>query len=162
MRGMPPSRQLQGKRPIKSTCAVTGKTAGSRAAWRRVIPSLSLAVRQLIRVAKSPQALPAPPPSYASWRCSEFGVDEAEKLTAAHAHLLVIGRSSPPHAVGIIRGAEAVASNPIMVDHDADEQVPVDDLTPEEASRIIHSHRKVRYGKPESSDIDMSRSSWRL
>jgi hypothetical protein len=49
-----------------------------------------------------------------------------------------------------------------MVDHDADEQVPVDDLTPEEASRIIHSHRKVRYGKPESSDIDMSRSSWRL
>ncbi|OTA08016.1 Zn2Cys6 transcriptional regulator [Trichoderma parareesei] len=33
-----------------------------------------------------------------------------------------------------------------MVDHDADEQVPVDDLTPEEASRIIHSHRKVRYG----------------
>lgn len=30
---------------------------------------------------------------------------------------------------------------------DADEQVPVEDLTPEEASRIIHSHRKVRYGK---------------
>lgn len=29
---------------------------------------------------------------------------------------------------------------------DADE-VPVEDLTPEEASRIIHSHRKVRYGK---------------
>lgn len=28
---------------------------------------------------------------------------------------------------------------------DADE-VPVEDLTPEEASRIIHSHRKVRYG----------------
>lgn len=25
-------------------------------------------------------------------------------------------------------------------------QVPVEDLTPEEASRIIHSHRKVRYG----------------
>lgn len=23
----------------------------------------------------------------------------------------------------------------------------LDDLTPEEASRIIHSHRKVRYGK---------------
>lgn len=30
---------------------------------------------------------------------------------------------------------------------DADEQVPLEDLTPEEASRIIHSHRKVRYGK---------------
>lgn len=43
--------------------------------------------------------------------------------------------------------AEIVASNPIMVDNDADDQVPVDDLTPEEASRIIHSHRKVRYGK---------------
>lgn len=25
--------------------------------------------------------------------------------------------------------------------------VPVEQLTPEEASRIIHSHRKVRYGK---------------
>lgn len=24
----------------------------------------------------------------------------------------------------------------------------IDDLTPEEASRIIHSHRKVRYGMP--------------
>lgn len=34
---------------------------------------------------------------------------------------------------------------------DADEQVPVEDLTPEEASRIIHSHRKVRYGKEISS-----------
>ncbi len=44
-------------------------------------------------------------------------------------------------------GADIVASNPIMVDNDADDQVPVDDLTPEEASRIIHSHRKVRYGK---------------
>ena len=27
------------------------------------------------------------------------------------------------------------------------EGVSVDDLTPEEANRIIHSHRKVRYGK---------------
>ncbi|KAJ4198449.1 hypothetical protein NW755_001135 [Fusarium falciforme] len=27
-----------------------------------------------------------------------------------------------------------------------DERVPIDELTPEEASRIIHSHRKVRYG----------------
>lgn len=33
---------------------------------------------------------------------------------------------------------------------DVDEQVPVEDLTPEEASRIIHSHRKVRYGKETS------------
>ena len=24
--------------------------------------------------------------------------------------------------------------------------VPVEDLTPEEATRIIHSHRKIRYG----------------
>lgn len=28
-----------------------------------------------------------------------------------------------------------------------DERVPIDELTPEEASRIIHSHRKVRYGE---------------
>lgn len=28
-----------------------------------------------------------------------------------------------------------------------EELVPVDDLTPEEANRIIHSHRKVRYGE---------------
>ena len=28
-----------------------------------------------------------------------------------------------------------------------DENIPIDELTPEEASRIIHSHRKVRYGK---------------
>ena len=28
-----------------------------------------------------------------------------------------------------------------------DEKVPIDDLTPEEVSRIIHSHRKVRYGQ---------------
>lgn len=27
-----------------------------------------------------------------------------------------------------------------------DEAVPVEELTPEEANRIIHSHRKVRYG----------------
>jgi hypothetical protein len=40
---------------------------------------------------------------------------------------------------------------------DADEQVPVEDLTPEEASRIIHSHRKVRYGKETS--LLQSRSS---
>ena len=26
------------------------------------------------------------------------------------------------------------------------DQVPVEDLTPEQASHIIHSHRKVRYG----------------
>ncbi|KAH7329478.1 fungal-specific transcription factor domain-containing protein [Stachybotrys elegans] len=31
-------------------------------------------------------------------------------------------------------------------EHGADEHAVVDDLTPEEASRIIHSHRKVRYG----------------
>ncbi|KEY72464.1 hypothetical protein S7711_05139 [Stachybotrys chartarum IBT 7711] len=31
-------------------------------------------------------------------------------------------------------------------DPDGDERVAVEDLTPEEASRIIHSHRKVRYG----------------
>jgi Fungal Zn(2)-Cys(6) binuclear cluster domain len=29
-----------------------------------------------------------------------------------------------------------------------DQQDPIDSLTPEEANRIIHSHRKVRYGKP--------------
>lgn len=28
-----------------------------------------------------------------------------------------------------------------------DERVAIDELTPEEANRIIHSHRKVRYGK---------------
>lgn len=28
-----------------------------------------------------------------------------------------------------------------------EERVVIDDLTPEEANRIIHSHRKVRYGK---------------
>ncbi|PHH74620.1 hypothetical protein CDD82_4863 [Ophiocordyceps australis] len=34
-----------------------------------------------------------------------------------------------------------------MVDNgSADELVPVQDLTPDEANRIIHSHRKVRYG----------------
>lgn len=27
------------------------------------------------------------------------------------------------------------------------DQVSIDDLTPEEANRIIHSHRKVRYGE---------------
>jgi hypothetical protein len=36
-------------------------------------------------------------------------------------------------------------SESIMADG-AEDQVPVDELTPEEASRIIHSHRKVRYG----------------
>jgi hypothetical protein len=30
---------------------------------------------------------------------------------------------------------------------EADETIPVEELTPEEANRIIHSHRKVRYGK---------------
>lgn len=37
----------------------------------------------------------------------------------------------------------------IMTDNpeaDAEDQVSVDQLTPEEANRIIHSHRKVRYG----------------
>ncbi|PHH88840.1 hypothetical protein CDD83_6982 [Cordyceps sp. RAO-2017] len=34
-----------------------------------------------------------------------------------------------------------MAENP-----EADDLVPVDELTPEEANRIIHSHRKVRYG----------------
>ena len=29
-----------------------------------------------------------------------------------------------------------------------DQQDPIESLTPEEANRIIHSHRKVRYGKP--------------
>ncbi|KAH8673532.1 fungal-specific transcription factor domain-containing protein [Xylariales sp. PMI_506] len=33
-----------------------------------------------------------------------------------------------------------------MADSQETRQVPVEDLTPEEASRIIHSHRKVRYG----------------
>jgi hypothetical protein len=28
------------------------------------------------------------------------------------------------------------------------QQDPIESLTPEEANRIIHSHRKVRYGKP--------------
>jgi hypothetical protein len=32
-----------------------------------------------------------------------------------------------------------------MSDHH--ESPNVEDLTPEEANRIIHSHRKVRYGK---------------
>ncbi|KAI6783971.1 putative thiamine repressible regulatory protein [Emericellopsis cladophorae] len=35
---------------------------------------------------------------------------------------------------------------------DAEEQVSVDQLTPEEANRIIHSHRKVRYASLEESD----------
>lgn len=29
-----------------------------------------------------------------------------------------------------------------------EDRVAIDELTPEEASRIIHSHRKVRYGTP--------------
>ncbi|KYK56472.1 Fungal specific transcription factor [Drechmeria coniospora] len=34
-----------------------------------------------------------------------------------------------------------------MTEHpEAEEPVPVEDLTPEEVNRIIHSHRKVRYG----------------
>lgn len=28
------------------------------------------------------------------------------------------------------------------------DEIPVDNLTPDEANRIIHSHRKVRYGRP--------------
>lgn len=32
-----------------------------------------------------------------------------------------------------------------------DETFPIEELTPEEASRIIHSHRKVRYGTLHSS-----------
>lgn len=36
------------------------------------------------------------------------------------------------------------------------EDVPVEDLTPEEASRIIHSHRKVRYGKWQNSSSPVS------
>lgn len=32
-----------------------------------------------------------------------------------------------------------------------DERVAIDELTPEEANRIIHSHRKVRYGQSNSS-----------
>ncbi|CAM1505133.1 Fc.00g107700.m01.CDS01 [Cosmosporella sp. VM-42] len=34
-----------------------------------------------------------------------------------------------------------------------EERVAVDELTPEEANRIIHSHRKVRYGENKASDI---------
>lgn len=34
-----------------------------------------------------------------------------------------------------------------MAEHAEPGDVPVNDLTPEEVSRIIHSHRKVRYGK---------------
>ncbi|KAK7753521.1 hypothetical protein SLS62_004596 [Diatrype stigma] len=34
-------------------------------------------------------------------------------------------------------------------------QVPIEDLTPEQASHIIHSHRKVRY--EESEPMEMSR-----
>lgn len=30
---------------------------------------------------------------------------------------------------------------------EAEEAIPIEELTPEEANRIIHSHRKVRYGK---------------
>lgn len=80
-----------------------------------------------------------------------FGVDETQEVPAwpdQRRNHSLIGCSSPLHAFEIIRGVEIVASNPIMADSaDADDQVPVDDLTPEEASRIIHSHRKVRYGK---------------
>lgn len=34
-----------------------------------------------------------------------------------------------------------------MAEHAESGAVPVNDMTPEEVSRIIHSHRKVRYGK---------------
>lgn len=88
-----------------------------------------------------------------SWRCSGFGVDEL-RVCPRRTHHLVIGRSTPLHAVRIICSVEFAASNPIMAENDADEQVPVDDLTPEEANRIIHSHRKVRYGKHLSMAIN--------
>lgn len=35
-----------------------------------------------------------------------------------------------------------------------DERVVIDDLTPEEANRIIHSHRKVRYGKSIANNLN--------
>ncbi|KAH0598452.1 hypothetical protein MHUMG1_03750 [Metarhizium humberi] len=34
---------------------------------------------------------------------------------------------------------------------EAEEAIPIEELTPEEANRIIHSHRKVRYGKNASA-----------
>jgi hypothetical protein len=46
---------------------------------------------------------------------------------------------------------------PMAESQSASEQTPVDDLTPEEANRIIHSHRKVRYGKLPSSISPASR-----
>jgi hypothetical protein len=36
-----------------------------------------------------------------------------------------------------------------------DERVVIDDLTPEEANRIIHSHRKVRYGKSLANNLNL-------
>lgn len=33
------------------------------------------------------------------------------------------------------------------IEAEAEDHPSVDQLTPEEASRIIHSHRKVRYGE---------------
>lgn len=42
----------------------------------------------------------------------------------------------------------------------AEDQVPVEDLSPEEASRIIHSHRKVRYGMQRPQHL--SRMHWVL
>ncbi|KHN99725.1 uncharacterized protein MAM_02578 [Metarhizium album ARSEF 1941] len=41
---------------------------------------------------------------------------------------------------------------------DAEEAIPIEELTPEEASRIIHSHRKVRYGKYPRSLTRLSRT----
>ena len=45
-------------------------------------------------------------------------------------------------SAGQARHFSAMTENP-----EPEELVPVDDLTPEEANRIIHSHRKVRYGE---------------
>lgn len=44
----------------------------------------------------------------------------------------------------------------INADDAEDQTALIDQLTPEEASRIIHSHRKVRYGKkPPLSQSDV-------
>ncbi|KFG84634.1 hypothetical protein MANI_029277 [Metarhizium anisopliae] len=37
---------------------------------------------------------------------------------------------------------------------EAEEAIPIEELTPEEANRIIHSHRKVRYGKQRKVKCD--------
>ena len=50
---------------------------------------------------------------------------------------------------------------------DTQESPTLEDLTPEEANRIIHSHRKVRYGEwisvpecPEAEDPPEPRTKW--